>query len=333
MRVLKLVIWDLDETILTGVLEEGSDRVDPAAGALMDRLRARGALQALATQNQPEVLLPAIERLQWSGRFAQTEASLGPKAKMVRRILKSLSVSPADTAFVDTDPFERDSIALQVPGISAWSIPELRAYLDDHPATVTEEGARRPAMQREQQARLRDREAAGDYEEFLRRCDIRIRIRPFAAADRERARELLERTHRMNLGVLSLEDAVRRLDQADSRAVVAEMRDNYGDMGRCALVQFAPDAADGADIESLAISCRTRARGLSLSMLVGLLRHPMNTFGLVRCRYVFNGQNRPLRMLLMAAGFKRQPGADRLELSADRLARTELPGWVHISYA
>lgn len=333
MRVLKLVIWDLDETILTGILEEGSESIDPAAGELMDRLRARGTLQALATHNQPEVLLPAVEKFQWSGLFVQTEANLGPKARMVRRILKNLAVDRSDTAFIDTDPFERDSIAFQVPGISAWSIAELRAYLDDNRATVTQEGARRPEMYLEQQARLRDEEATGDYEDFLRRCDIRIRIRPFVSSDRERAKELLGRTHRMNLGVLSLEEALDRLEHADNCAVVAEMRDSYGDMGRCAVVHFRPDAADGAAIESLAISCRTRARGLSLSMLVALLRHPMNTFQLVRCRYVFNGLNRPLRMLLMAAGFKSQPGTDQLVLSTDQLARTELPDWVHISYS
>jgi methoxymalonate biosynthesis protein len=331
--MLKLVIWDLDETILTGILEEGNQSIDPAAGELLDRLRGRGSLQALATHNQPEMLLPVVQKFQWAGLFVRTEANLGPKARTVRRILRDLDVSPSDAAFIDTDPFERDSITFQVPGITAWSIPELRAYLDSHPVSVTEEGARRPEMYLEQQARSRDEEATGDYEEFLRRCGIRIRIRPFVSTDRARAKELLARTHRMNLGVLSLEEAVGRLEHAGSSTVVAEMTDSYGDMGRCAVVHLSPNAAGGADMESLAISCRTRARGLALSMLVGLLRHPRNTFELVRCRYVFNGMNRPLRMLLMAAGFKSQTGTEQLVLSAEQLARTELPDWVHISHS
>jgi hypothetical protein len=48
---------------------------------------------------------------------------------------------------------------------------------------------------------------------------------------------------------------------------------------------------------------------------------------------VFNGVNRPLRMLLMAAGFKNQVGTDQLVLRADQLARTEMPDWVHISHS
>jgi predicted enzyme involved in methoxymalonyl-ACP biosynthesis len=136
----------------------------------------------------------------------------------------------------------------------------------------------------------------------------------------------------MNLGVLSLSEALDRLERGEHPAFIAEVADRYGDLGRCAVVHFTRDARDGAVIESLAISCRTRARGLSLSLLVGLLCHPMNRFREVRCRYVFNGLNRPLRMLLMAAGFTGQPGTDELTVSAEQLARMRLPDWVHLSY-
>ena len=278
MRVLKLVIWDLDETILTGILEEGDEAINPAAAELMARVRARGTLQALATHNQAEVVLPAIEKFHWSNLFVHVEADLGQKVTMVRRLLEKLSVSPLDTAFVDTDAFERDSMAFQVPGLSAWSLPDLHSYLDGNATTVTEEGARRPDMYLEQQARARDAATAGDYAAFLRRCNIRIRIRPLVPQDRDRAKELLARTHRMNLGMLTQDEAVDGLDRGERRAVIAEMTDNYGDMGRCAVVHLTPDAADGADMDSLAISCRAGARGLSLSVLIGLLRHPMNRF-------------------------------------------------------
>jgi methoxymalonate biosynthesis protein len=333
MRILKLVIWDLDETILTGILEEGDGKANAAALNAMTRLRARGTLQALATHNQPEVFRAAKDKYEWTGLFVQVEADLGPKVKMLRRILNRLSVDPLDAAFVDEDPFERDSIAFQLPGISAWSVANLQTYLDNHPGTVTEEGYRRPEMYAEQQARSRDEEAAPDYLSFLRSCDIHIKIRPFVSNDAERVKELLARTHRMNLGVLSLDEAASRLEQTGQHSVViAEMRDSYGDMGRCGVLHLRPDGVDRAVIESLAISCRTRARGLSLSMLVGLLRHPSAAFEQLGCRYVFNGSNRPLRMLLMAAGFRRQPGAEELVLSADHLANTVLPDWIHISY-
>jgi FkbH-like protein len=200
-------------------------------------------------------------------------------------------------------------------------------------APITEEARRRSQMYREQQARERDESAAGDYDDFLRACNIQIGIRPYAAEDAARVEELLTRTHRMNLGILRTEEAIRRLDRPNQhRVAVAEMKDVYGDMGRCGIIHLTPDEDGGALLESLAMSCRTRARGLSLAMLVGLLRHPKMRFQRYRCRYVFNGSNRPLRMLLMGAGFRPQPGSDELVLDAENLANLQLPPWVHISY-
>jgi hypothetical protein len=67
-------------------------------------------------------------------------------------------------------------------------------------------------------------------------------------------------------------------------------------------------------------------------MLVGMLRHRDAQFDRYRCHYVNNGSNRPLRMLLMGAGFKPQPGTDELVLNAERLAGLKLPDWINIGY-
>ena len=334
MRILKLVIWDLDETILTGILEEGDQEVKPLAENVMAQLGARGVLQALATQNQPQILQKAAQNFDWFDNFVHTEVDLRPKVDKIRGILDRLDVHPMDTAFVDESAFERDAIKVQVPGISAWSVADLKDYLELNPTTVTDEGRRRPEMYSTQQVRLQDEVRADNYEEFLRSCDIKITIRPYTAEDAARAAELLTRTHRMNLGVLPVEEAIARLDHRSGRDVmVAVLKDKYGDMGRCGIVHFTACESDEALIESLAISCRTRARGLSLAMLTGLLRHPRAVYRQYRCRYIYNGLNRPLRMLLMGAGFKPQRGTDELILSAERLTGVEVPDWVQLDYA
>jgi FkbH-like protein len=333
LRILKLVIWDLDETILTGILEEGDEEINPVADKVMRLLDERGILQALATQNPPDVIPAATQKFGWSDLFVQVEADLGPKVKKVRRILDALGINPLDTAFVDEDPFERDSISAQIADITACSISDLETYLEGDFSTVTEEARSRPQMYREQQSRIRGEENTSEYDDFLRSCNIQITVRPYVSEDAMRAEELLTRTHRMNLGVLPVDEAIARLNRpGEHHVVVAEMKDIYGDMGRCGIVHLTPDGGGEAIIESLAISCRTRARGLSLAMLVGLLRHTNAQSERYRCRYVFNGSNRPLRMLLMGAGFKPQPGTDEVVLDSDQLESMELPDWVHIDY-
>ena len=333
MRILKLAIWDLDETLLAGILAEGDEEANPQAERCLAELERGGVLQVLATQNQPEMIPPALELLGWSDLFVQVVASLGPKAKKVKAILKTLDISPLDTAFVDEDPFERGAIAAQIPGITVWSVSELEAFLAGDTTIITEEGRRRAQMYREQQARGRDGSSAVDYVTFLHSCNIQLTIRPYVPADAFRVGELLTRTHRMNLGAIPVEEAIARLNQPDEhQVIVAEMRDVYGDLGRCGVIHLTPDGSGEALIESLAISCRTRARGLSLAMLVGLLRHPDAKFQRYRCRYIANDANRPLRMLLMAAGFRSQRGTDWLTLEAEDLERLDLPAWAHLEY-
>jgi FkbH-like protein len=333
VRILKAVVWDLDETLLTGILAEGSKEANPQAERCLTELEKRGVLQALATQNQPEIIPPALELLGWSDLFVQVVASLGLKAKKVKTVLKALDISPLDAVFVDEDPFERGAIAAQIPGMTAWSVSELEAFLAGDTGVMTEEGQRRARMYREQQVRERDGSSAVDYVTFLYSCNIQLTIRPYVPADALRVEELLTRTHRMNLGAIPVEEAIARLNQpGEHRVIIAEMRDVYGDMGRCGVVHLAPNRLGEALIESLALSCRTRARGLSLAMLVGLLRHPCAQFQRYRCRYIANDANRPLRMLLMAAGFRPQRGTDWLTLEAEDLDRLELPVWAHFEY-
>ncbi len=333
MRILKLVIWDLDETILTGILEEGDEEINPAANKIMQQLDKRGILQALATQNPPGIIPAAVKKFGWSKLLVQVETDLGPKAKKVRRILDTLGVYPLDSAFVDEDPFERASITAQILDITALSIAELESYLAGGSSQVTVEARRRSQMYREQQTRTQAKGESQSYEAFLRSCNIRITIRSYAPQDAVRVEELLTRTHRMNLGVLPVAQAIARLDQpGEHHVVIAEIQDVYGDLGRCGIVHLTPDGNAGAVIESLAISCRTRARGLSLAMLIGLLRYTGDRFQKYRCRYINNGFNRPLRMLLMGAGFKPQAGTDELILHTHQLVDKELPDWVHIGY-
>ena len=139
-----MVIWDLDQTILTGILEEGDEEKNPIAGRVIQQLDERGILQAMATQNSPDIVPPALEKLGWRNLFIRVEGDQGPKVKKLRRILDALEVNILDTAFVDEDPFERDFIAAQMADIT-WSIADLVDYLDGVPTVVTEEARRQPS--------------------------------------------------------------------------------------------------------------------------------------------------------------------------------------------
>jgi FkbH-like protein len=195
LRELKLVIWDLDETILRGVFAEGDRQLDPTGQALIERLHERGVLQAMATQNEPEVMAEAISLFGWSDFLQVAKADFTPKRQKVLDILAELDISADHSVLVDNDPFHRDMMRIQVPNLTAWSAAELSAHVDSLQGRVTDEARRRPQMYRAIRQQKTDVQIAGDSEAFLAQCDIRVRIRPYQPSDEERAVELLTRTN------------------------------------------------------------------------------------------------------------------------------------------
>jgi len=334
VRELKLVVWDLDETIVEGVFAEHDRTVHPAAGALLAELDERGVLQALATQNEPEVMQEALTHFGWSDLFQAAKADFAPKRHKVLSILEELDISADDAAFIDDDPFERDAMQVQIPGLTGWSVAELTAHVSSLEGEVTAEARRRPDMYRALKKKRTDAEVTGDFEAFLAASDIRVMVRPFVESDGPRAVELLTRTNRMNLGSTeSPAEVIRLQGGVDApRLLVAELRDRYGDSGRCGLLRLTPTGEDAALIDSIAISCRTRARGLSLAMFVGLLSHPVGDFARYRCNFRSTGQNRPLRMLLWAAGFSPVVGTEELRAERSAVDAVTLPSWARIDH-
>lgn len=331
MRSLKLVIWDLDETLVDGVFAEGDRDLVPGADALVRRLHGRGVLQALATQNDAETMRSAISTFGWNDLFQSTWADFGPKSGKVSKVLSELDISAEHAVFVDDDPFERESVSAQIRGLEAFAVDDIVALADSLEIPETEESRRRPQMYEELARRRRDGDAASDHEAFLASCGMALTIRGYQPSDEARVVELLERTNRMNLGSpMTPAETVAGLSDEGARLIVAELRDRYGDSGRCGVIRLSPTGDGGGRIESLALSCRVRARGLALSMLVALLGHPDVAYDTFETEYEPTGRNRPLRMLLWAAGFEDR-GDGVLVTTRDRLDGVVIPGWLEIA--
>src|SRR5262249_44040208 len=158
------------------------------------------------------------------------------------------------------DPFERAEVSHLVPGVVTLSVAELEAALPGPrftPERLTEEGARRPAMYREEERR-RSAETgfAGGREEFLRWCEMRLDVGPAAPADLDRLRELAARTHGLNAagrrqapaGVLGWLEA--------GRLTRARLADRFGDYGLIGLVAVDRPADADWRVDLLAVSCR-----------------------------------------------------------------------------
>ena len=344
--MVKCVIWDLDNTLLSGVYLESAARPpapDPAMLAVLEHLSARGIIHAIATRNPPEAAryAAAVTGLD----FAAAESGWGRKSDAVRRIITDLGLGPDAVAFVDDDLYERAEVSLAVPEalvLSPEDMADAVGWPEFSPATVTAEARRRGELYAQRRRRQEEARAfAGSRGEFLRYCGTRVAIALAAGADAPRLHELSVRTHQFNTtGEAVAEAELRALIASPAHQVTAvRLSDRFGDdglVGGCVTQVTRPGSGDVWEVTLLMMSCRAMGRGVIEALLAWLARSAAREGArelAVPC--LVTPRNVPLRLALAAADFRAPGDADTDESPrVARFARTlsgpppPLPGWV-----
>jgi methoxymalonate biosynthesis protein len=344
--MVKCVIWDLDNTLLSGVyLESGQQPPppDPAMLAVATELGSRGIIHAVASKNPPEA---AEHAARVTGLpIAAAECGWGRKSDSVRRIMAELGMAPDAVAFVDDDPYERAEVSFAVPEVLVLSpedMADAAGWPEFSPATVTPDARRRGEMYAARRRRLSEARAfAGSREDFLAHSATTMTIARAAGADVQRLHELSVRTHQFNsTGEPLSEDELRRLVGSPVHRVAAvRLCDRFGDDGMVGASVTEPGvtgAGPGSSwtVTLLMMSCRAMGRGVIEALLAWLARSAARGGAqalAVPC--VVSPRNVPLRLALAGSGFRAgqdgTPGR-RTAVFARSLPEPlpELPGWV-----
>lgn len=316
----KCVVWDLDGTVWPGVAIESVDlRPTPFPEALraMTLLEGRGVVNSVASRTDPVVREVVLAHPDLGDRFVAPQLGWGHKSDMIRTIAAELGIDVSAVALVDDNPFERAEVAAVLPDVRVLAPAELYAGLDAppfRPEVLTEDAARRVERYRQEQRRQAAAQAyGGTSEDFLRGCDIRLRVGPAGVGDVDRVAELIGRTHRFNTtGEFWDADQVRTMIADPAWFVpVARLTDRYGDYGLIgtALVERGSAADPTWRLRLFTVSCRAAGRSVPtalLGWLLGVARDGGADELLVDLRP--SHANLELRVLLRAAGFLPDPG-------------------------
>lgn len=341
--MVKCVIWDLDNTLLSGVyLESGQQPPppDPAMTAVAAELGSRGIIHAVASRNPPEAAryAAAATGLQW----AAAECGWGSKSDSVRRIVVNLGLAPEAVAFVDDDPYERAEVSSAVPQVLVLSpedMADAAGWPEFSPATVTAEARRRGEMYAQRRRRQEEARAfAGSRADFLRYCATDLRIARALPADVPRLRELSVRTHQFNTrGEAVPEPELGRLVGSPAHRVAAvRLSDRFGDDGLVGASVTEPGPGGAWTVTLLMMSCRAMGRGVIEALLAWLTRSAARAGAAsltVPC--LVSQRNVPLRLALAGAGLRAAGGGSPAEPVA-RFTRTlsgplpPVPGWVTV---
>ena len=343
-RLVKCVVWDIDNTLLDGVYLESGDTppaANPAmAGALTD-LASRGILHAIASKNPPQAAVHAAAVT--GARFAAVECGWGAKSGALARIAADLAIGTDALAFVDDDPYERAEVGTELPEVLVLApdeVADAAGWPEFGAAAVTDEARRRGQMYAARRRRQAAEQAfGGSREEFLASAGTEVTIAAATMADVPRLHELAARTRQFNSAGQAMAEAefASLIAAPGTDVATVRLRDAFGDDGIVGACVTSHDRDGTWTVRLLMMSCRAMGRGVIGALLAWVTRSAARAGApevAVRC--VLTERNVPLRLALTGAGFRAGASAGSQDgAAAGAVFRRgtgaplpELPAWV-----
>jgi FkbH-like protein len=270
----RLVIWDLDETFWKGTLTEGGiEEYLVANHDLVIELARRGIMSSICSKNDAATVSAILREKGIEEFFIFPSISWEPKGLRLASLIDTIQLRPATVMFIDDNPNNRAEARAIVPGLQVEDETFIARMLDDPRFHGKDDRAlSRLAQYKLLETRKQDEQAtSGGNIEFLRQCDVRVRIEYDVLSQLDRAVELISRTNQLNYTKLRLPEDPEAA-QAELRQQIApfyrqagliHVMDKYGDYGyvgffltetmRTSVV----DGAANARLVHFCFSCRT----------------------------------------------------------------------------
>ncbi len=316
--IIKLVIFDLDDTLWRGVAAEmegvGSNLTEGWPLGILEAasyLWRRGVLIAIASKNDESKVIKIWEELYESRfslrNFAVKQINWEPKVEGVRKILESLNLLPQNVLFVDDNPVERAAVSARFPEMRVLSaqVAYWRRILlwsaELQCAVVSEESSRRTEMVQAQIERDQTK-GAMDQQAFLRSLHVKMDLSKISNASHrrfERCYELLNKTNQFNTtGKRWSVVEIGEFFATGGYMIAADVKDKFTPYGLVGLVLVRDDT-----LEQCVLSCRVFGLGVEQAMLDAVLASLGPTMP-ARAKLSSTGKNGPCLSVYRDAGFR-----------------------------
>ena len=283
-KKVKCIVWDLDNTLWSGVLvEDGASRLclQPGIIDIIKTLDSRGILHSIASKNNPDEAVEVLRQLGIDHYFLCPQISWQPKSEGIQAIAEQLNIGRDTLLFIDDNEFELQQVKSACPDVQLMNAKEYPTLLqmDEFQAPATEESRNRRTMyQVETKRQGRAVSFGDDYVAFLQDCNIQLNIRPLTEQNLQRVHELTQRTNQMNFSGNRYERDILRtiLDNPFLDTYVIDCEDRFGSYG---VVGFSIVDSREPRMTDLMFSCRIQSKRVEHAFLSYVIRKYISESG------------------------------------------------------
>ncbi|MEH2072605.1 MAG: HAD-IIIC family phosphatase [Nostoc sp.] len=309
-KVIKCVVWDLDNTIWYGVLlEDEKVTLQENILKIIHTLDSRGILQSIASKNERTTAITKLEEFGLKEYFLYPQINWNSKAASIKEIAKLLNIGLDAIAFIDDQLFELEEVKFSLPEILCINVDEIENILDMpvmNPRFITEDSRIRRLMYISDIERQNaEKEFIGAADEFLATLKMKFIISSAKEEDLQRAEELTLRTNQLNTtGYTYSYDELNHFRSSENhKLLIASLEDKYGTYGKIGLTLLECETEIWT-IKLLLMSCRVMSRGVGIIMLNHIMSLAQSNNVRLVAEFISNDRNRMMYISYKFAGFK-----------------------------
>lgn len=340
-KLKKCLVLDLDNTLWGGIIgDDGIDAIQVGELGIgkaftefqlwIKKLKDRGIILAVCSKNTESVAKEPFEKhpdmILRLDDFAMFVANWENKAENILSIQKQLNIGLDSMVFLDDNPFERELVKSQLPGICVPHLPEDPAeyvgFLSEQnlfeTISFSEEDLERTDRYRTEAERLSFSKTIGTEDEFLKSLQMVSVVEPLTSFNIPRVAQLSQRSNQFNLRTVRYtESELIQMAQAEHTFPFAfGLRDRFGDYGLIAVVVLKA-MQENLFIESWFMSCRVLKRGMEQFVLNTLCNFAKeNGFKELVGEFIPTAKNELVKDLYQNLGFTCKQGFWYLPLAS-----------------
>ena len=313
---IKCAIFDLDNTIWSGILrEDGPQGVHVRTNylSIMKHLSTRGILIGICSKNDDVEIkhLPSLLSNELYEKLSVKYLNWEPKSLNLKKIADQLNIGLDSIAFFDDNPFERSEVTSGVPDVLVLSDKDILNCLNmiefqPYGGKVSKLSSERVKQYAQQEVRRKEEEKYKNisYDKFLESCNLKIEIRKPVDGEISRVSELIQRSNQLNATLnRSIESDIINYNKSSNYQIfIANLQDRFGDYGLigCIIIKKLIDAWE---IIEFSFSCRAMSKGVEKAVLSTTSNEASKVVDKLIIKYIKTERNSKVREILSDCGF------------------------------
>lgn len=273
---IKLIIWDLDDTLWKGTLSEGDVVLSDLNESLIKLLSDHGIVNSISSKNDAA---PVEEKLMAAGiwdDFVFNNINWNEKGSQIADKLNKMGLQAENTLFIDDNKRNLEEAKFALPALMTAE-PDIIPYLYEYYMKLTPKDTKHSRLEQykllERKTDARTVSGGLTKEQFLNISEIRVTINRNCLEELDRIHEMVMRTNQLNYTKNrdSKELLTRQITNDWNDCAYIKVRDKFGDYG---IVGFYCYNTRERVMEHFLFSCRVLGMGIE-QYIYGKLGSPV----------------------------------------------------------